>query len=201
MTVSNAAHVFSGVGYEGWFNTSSNNIISISGTGSVWSATNDIYVGYIGSSNQLVIANGANISALESRIGFNPVSTNNAALITGNGSSWSNQAGTVVGFGGVANQLTIANGATVFDTLGVVGDTNQSSRNTATVTGSGSAWINTNALYVGDLASSNQLVLANGGAADAPSTYLAVGSLSSSNLLIVTASARSSMTRSTPTLA
>ena len=186
MIVGNGAQVFSGVGYIGWDNISSNNAVSIVGTGSVWSSTNDLYVGYIGSSNQLIIANGGNISALESRIGYNPASTNNAALITGNGSSWSNQVGTIVGLGGVANQLTIADGATVFDTLGVVGETNQSSRNTVTVTGSGSMWINTNALYVGQLASSNQLVLANGGAADAPSTYLAVGPLSSSNLLIVT---------------
>jgi T5SS/PEP-CTERM-associated repeat protein len=186
MVVTNGARVFSGVGYEGWFNTASNNTVTITGTGSVWSATNDIYIGIIGSSNQLIIANGGNVSALESRIGFNPVATNSAAFITGSGSTWSNQVGTIVGFGAVASQLTISNGATVFDTVGIIGETNQSSRNTATVTGSGSMWINTNALYVGFLASSNELVLANGGAANALSTYLAFASVSSNNLLVAT---------------
>jgi T5SS/PEP-CTERM-associated repeat protein len=186
MVVTNGGHVFSGVGYIGWFNTASNNTASITGSGSLWSATNDIYVGYVGSFDELVIANGGAVSALESRIGFNPVSTNSTALVTGSGSTWSNQVGTIVGFGAVGSQLIISNGATVFDTVGIVGETNQSSRNTATVTGSGSVWINTNALYVGFLASSNELVLANGGAANAPSTYLAFASASSNNLLAVT---------------
>jgi T5SS/PEP-CTERM-associated repeat protein len=185
MVAANGGKVFSGAGYVGWFNTTSNNTASVTGTGSVWSATNDIYVGYIGSSNQLTIANGGGVSALESRIGYDPFSTNNVALVTGSGSTWSNQVGTIVGLGGVASQLIISNGAIVFDTIGELGDTNQSSGNTATVTGGGSTWINTNVLYVGNLAEGNTLFLINGGVANSPSTYLGVGPTSSNNTVIV----------------
>jgi T5SS/PEP-CTERM-associated repeat protein len=185
MIATNGGHVFSGVGYVGWFNTSSNNAVSVVGTGSVWSATNDIYVGYIGSSNQLTIAGGGNVSALESRIGYNPYSTNNVALVTGSGSMWSNQVGTIVGLGGVASQLIISNGAIVFDNIGELGETNQSSGNTATITGNGSTWINTNVLYVGNLAAGNTLSLINGGMANSLSAYLGVGSSSSNNTVVV----------------
>jgi T5SS/PEP-CTERM-associated repeat protein len=185
MVVTNGGRVFSGVGYVGWFNTANNNTVSIVGTGSVWSATNDIYMGYIGSSNQLIIANGGGVSAFETVIGFNPDSTNNVALITGGGSTCSNQNSTVVGFGGIAGQLIISNGATVYDPIGFMAYTNQSAQNVATVTGSGSVWINTNQLQVGDLGAMNQLFVDDGGVVNDESVYLGVGSASSNNTVVI----------------
>lgn len=186
LIVSNGAAVFSGTGYVGVDRFTSNNTATVTGNGSAWANTNFLYVGYIGSSNTLVIADGGRANGPETRIGYGPLTTNNVALITGSGALLSNTANTIVGYGGYAGQLIISNGATVYDSIGALGYTNQSSRNTATVTGSGSTWINTNNLFVGYVASSNTLVIADGGAVYDQEGRIGQFAVSSNNTVVVT---------------
>ena len=185
MVVTNGAQAFSGNGYVGWFHTSSNNTATITGPGSVWSSTNVINMGLVGSSNTLVVANGGSVRALESHIGFDPFGTNNVALVTGTGSTWTNSLNTIVGYGSFASQLIVSNGGVVFDTTGYIAYTNQSAQDMVTVTGSGSKWINTNSLFVGNLGAGNTLSLINGGIANSESAYLGEGPASSNNTVVV----------------
>jgi T5SS/PEP-CTERM-associated repeat protein len=185
LIVSNGARVFGATNYVAWFSVSSNNIVSVVGTGSVWSSTNFIYIGYVGSSNMLIVANGGRTATIETRIGYDPLSTNNVALITGSGSVMSNTLNTVVGYGGNASQLIVSNGATVYDSVGFLAYTNQSAQDTATVTGIRSEWVNTNELCVGNLGALNQLFVVNGGFVYDDSIYLGVGPASSNNTVVL----------------
>ncbi|HTS19079.1 MAG TPA: hypothetical protein VMP11_16005, partial [Verrucomicrobiae bacterium] len=185
LIVSNGARVFGATNYVAWFSVSSNNSVSVVGTGSVWSSTNFLYIGYVGSSNTLVVANGGRTATIETRIGFDPLSTNNVAIITGSGAVMSNTLNTMVGYGGNASQLIISNGATVYDSVGFLAYTNQSAQDTATVTGIGSEWVNTNQVDVGNLGALNQLFVVNGGFVYDESIYLGVGTASSNNTVAV----------------
>ncbi|HXI84802.1 MAG TPA: hypothetical protein VNL17_12020 [Verrucomicrobiae bacterium] len=161
LVVSNGAAVFSGTGFIGSDRVTSNNTATVVGAGAVWSSTNFIYAGYVGSSNTLVVADGGTVRAVEIRVGFDPISSNNLALITGSGALL-NDTNIIVGYGGFGNQLIVSNGAVVFDTVGALGFTNQSSQNSALITGSDSAWSNSSIAYIGYKAANNQLVVADG---------------------------------------
>ncbi len=174
LVVTNGGTVFSGNAFIGHNKIGSNNVATVVGTGSLWSGTNLFYSGFIGSSNKLAILDGGVVRTLETRIGFDPTSSNNLGVVSGTGALLSNL-NTVVGYGGFASALVISNSATVWDSVGFIGYTNQSAQDVATVTGAGSVWINANSLEVGNLAASNKLFLINGGLANAPSTYLGVG--------------------------
>jgi len=161
LVVSNGAAVFSGTGYIGSDRVTSNNTATVVGAGAVWSSTNFIYAGYVGSSNTLVVADGGMVRAVETRVGFDPISSNNLALITGS-AALLNDTNTIVGYGGFGSQLIVSNGAAVFDAVGAVGYTNQSSQNSALITGSDSVWSNSIIAYIGYKAANNQLVVADG---------------------------------------
>jgi len=186
LTIANGATVFSGAGFVGGGNIASNNTATITGSGAQWNTTNFLYVGFVGSSNQLIIANGGRASATETRIGFDPVASNNFALVTGPDTVLSNSGNTIVGYGGFANQLIVSNGATVLDQIGNVGYTNQSSRNTALVTGFGSVWSNLVTTYVGFKSASNQLTIADGGMVFDDEGFIGGAVGGSNNLALVT---------------
>src|SRR5207245_1085691 len=71
---------------------------------------------------------------------------------------------------------------------GNVGYTNQSSRNTATVTGSGSTWQNSGYVYLGYLSSSNTLTIADGGVVNDTEADIGTKSTSTGNVAVVTGS-------------
>ncbi len=185
LIVSNGATVFSGNGYVGSDRLSSNNTATVVGTGATWSSTNLIQVGYVGSSNKLVVANGGLVLVNEVRVGLDPVSSNNLAVVTGNGALL-NTGNTIIGYGGFGNQLIVSNGAVVLDFIGNVGYTNQSSQNSALVTGIGSAWSNVTTTYVGFKSPLNELVVANGGLVYDNEGYIGANAPASNNSALVT---------------
>jgi T5SS/PEP-CTERM-associated repeat protein len=184
LVVSNGATLFSGNGYVGFNLVSSNNTATITGSNSVWASTNLIQIGYVGSSNRLFVINGARVLANETRIGFAPESTNSFALITGSGALLSNLTA-IVGYGAYASQMIVSNGATVLDQNGAVGYTNQSSGNSAWITGSGSMWSNVQT-YVGYKSANNQLVVAADGALLDADTHIGTFANASNNSAWVT---------------
>lgn len=136
----------------------------ISGVISNW--IGDYYFGSNSSCNVLLIKNvGALVDSGSGILGFTSSANNNAAVVTGTGSVWSNQADLYVGYSGTGNQLTISNGGAVFNGFGYVGGADFGSRfNGVTVSGTGSVWNNDGDLTIGYSGiGTNKLVIANGG--------------------------------------
>ena len=179
LIVSNGGAARSGIGYIGAFNLASNNAVTITGTGSLWTVTNLVYVGYSGDRNSLSILNGGTVRSLAGQIGFDTTTVSNTVIVSGPGSLWSNSLTVMVGVLGVANTLIITNGGVVYDNGGGIGSTAATSNNLAIVTGAGSVWSNVNGVTVGAGGRSNRLVIANGGKVTGPSH--SIGSSGSTN--------------------
>jgi T5SS/PEP-CTERM-associated repeat protein len=167
--------------------TASNNAVLVTGTGSVWTNSDDLYVGEAGSGNSLVISNGGTVANGFGIIGLVVASSNNSVLVTGEGSVWSNSLGLVVGDYGSSNSLTISDGGLVANDFGYVGYGVTSSNNSVLVTGAGSVWTNSGDLYVGYSGTSHRMVIADGGTVYNVNGYDDGASpLDSSNSVLVT---------------
>ncbi|KAJ8133955.1 hypothetical protein OY671_012831, partial [Metschnikowia pulcherrima] len=110
--------------------------------------------------------NGGSVSNTIGWIGFNTGSSG-SVTVKDAGSFWTNSGNLYVGGASSAGSLTIQNGGTVRDAIGVIGYTSGSS-GVATLDGPGSSWINTGALYVGQfgkgaLTADNQATLNSSG--------------------------------------
>jgi T5SS/PEP-CTERM-associated repeat protein len=176
LTISNSAVVHDANGFIGNYYLSSNNVVQVTGTNSLWSNVGNLYVGNSGSSNSLVISNAGRVNDSNAYIGFdvtgNP--SNNSVTVTGTNSTWSNSGNLYVGFEGSNNSMVISNGGKVADGNGYIGHTNTSSNNSVLVTGIGSLWSNRVTLTI---AASNTLTVANGG------TVVAGGGITNSGTL------------------
>jgi T5SS/PEP-CTERM-associated repeat protein len=162
LTIANSGAVaVAGNTYVGENAGANRNAITVTAPGSVWSNNNTLNVGYRGSGNTLTITNSGTVLNNQGFIGTFGSANSNAVTVTG--SVWSNRADLYVGNMGSTNTLTIANSGTVFNAQGHIGAQSGANRNAVTVTGSGSVWINSSILVVGDGGSSNSLTIADGG--------------------------------------
>jgi len=155
-------------GYIGFQLGANDNSALVTGSGSVWSNTLGLYVGYSGASDALTITNGGAVFNDNGYIGYQPGASNNTVLVAGSGSVWVNGIGTnilalFVGYGDMGNSLIIANGGAVFSYSGYVGEDISASNNTVLITGSGSVWSNLAILYLGLSSGGNSLTITNGG--------------------------------------
>ena len=176
----------SNISYIGHTITSSNNIVVVTGTdanGAPSTLTNAaIVVGYVGSGNSLVISNGGNVSSLlGSIIGAFPNSSNNTAMVTDAGSTWSNSGDLYVGGEGSSNRLEISNGGRVEGFRGYIGFGTNSSNNTVLVTGTYSLWTNTREMHIGYAGAGNQLNISNGGSVIVADEVFEVGTENTSS--------------------
>jgi T5SS/PEP-CTERM-associated repeat protein len=143
--------------------TSSNNSALVTGNGSLWDCSGDMYVGLDGPVNRLVIGNGGRVISGNGYLGANPGSDSNSALVVGANSVWTNSSDVYVGDLGVGNSLVITNGGRVINNYGWVGRNPGSDSNSVMVAGAGSVWMNTSDVYVGCYGAGNSLVISNGG--------------------------------------
>jgi T5SS/PEP-CTERM-associated repeat protein len=187
VVVSNGATLIVGTTFLGVNFGSTNNAIVVTGAGSFWSNRLDLRVGDSAGFNTLTISDGAGFYSQIGDIGYNMQATNNAVLVTGFNSVWTSANGTAVRVGrdGAFNQLTISNGATVINSVGIIGVSVTSSNNSVLVFGSGSVWSNRATLTVGSFGPANQLAIVN------PATVFAkdgviVGATPSSTANLVT---------------
>jgi T5SS/PEP-CTERM-associated repeat protein len=90
LDILNGGLVADATGIIGQTSVSSNNLVLVSGTGSMWSNTASLYVGNGGSRNTLIVTNDGTIfsGTGTSYIGESVSASSNAVLITGPGSSW-----------------------------------------------------------------------------------------------------------------
>jgi T5SS/PEP-CTERM-associated repeat protein len=170
LTISNGATVsVTGFFYgteNGSLVDSSSNSVTVTGVGTLFTNSDDLYIGYSGSGNRLIISNGATVSVAPTNyptyidIGENSSSSNNAILVTGTSSVLADGWNLNVGVSGSGNSLTISNGATTSAAgttqIGEVGNSNS-----VTVTGVGSIFTSGN-LFVGVSSSGNSLTISNG---------------------------------------
>ena len=184
MVISDGGKVANGVGFVGNLSTASNNSALVTGTNSLWSNNNDLFIGYSHTGNSLIISNGGTVTSPQSSIGESSTSFNNSALVTGRGSLWTNSTYITVGSSGSGNILTIGNGGWVASSSGYIGRFSSSSNNSAIVTGVSSLWTNSGALTVGEEGTSNSLTVAAGGTVAAASISIAASNGSSATLNI-----------------
>jgi T5SS/PEP-CTERM-associated repeat protein len=108
----------------------------VAGPGSRWIAPGEFEVGLNGAFNSLTVSDGGWLVSGDASIGLEPTSSNNAALVTGAGTVWSNLIQLAVGFAGPGNRLQISNGGTVFASdLVLIGTQATSSNNLLHVLG------------------------------------------------------------------
>jgi len=170
------------VGYtNNWAFSATNNLLTVSGAGTVLTNSSYLYVGFNGSDNRLIISNGGQVISGTGSLGSSSTSTNNSVLVTGTNSRWTLQKFTT-GTQSHANSLVISNGGQVID----AGMTSEvlSSSNRILVTGVGSL-LDVSNLYFGyENRPGNSLVISNG--ATVAASFSFIGTASSSNSVLVT---------------
>lgn len=187
--------VCSGVGHIGYNSTAASNSVTIGGSGSVWNANADVYVGENGSNNNLIVSDGGQlIPGPDGRlfVGGNgnnsTTASRNHVVVSGgvirNANSFFSPSA-YIGYSGSGNSLVISNGGQVISGYGYVGEQSSSSNNSVLVTGVGSVWSNRSQLYVGDFGSSNTLVISGGGLVNDSGSYVGYSS-STNNMVLVT---------------
>ena len=94
MTIAHGAMVADRSGYVGYDSASSNNSVQVTGSNSVWQNSADLYVGYSGSNNSLMITSGAEAFASNTYISSFGGTTNSVQIsdagsaLTNSGSIW-----------------------------------------------------------------------------------------------------------------
>jgi T5SS/PEP-CTERM-associated repeat protein len=144
----------------------------------------DIIVGTNHPFTMLVLTNGATVANTNGNliIGQSSFASNNAVIVVGPGSLWTNR-GTQVGYFGAANQLSILGGGAVSNRgVCTIGSSSQS--NVVLVSDAGSMFQNSS-IVLGHGGSGNQLVVSNGAVVRANSTYVE-DNAGSNNAIILT---------------
>ena len=164
MLIFNGGKVYNADGYIGRDSSAVGNLVTVTGSNSSWISSGDLYVGYAGQSNRLVISDGgfvSNVNGFDD--GISPTDAFNSVLVTGSGSRWRNSGNLTFGLGGHDNSLVISNGGIV--TVGgvsIIGDLSTATNNSVLVTGNNSLFSNSGTITIGN-AGSGTLTVANGG--------------------------------------
>jgi len=167
--------------------TSSNNVVFVTGTNSVWSSANELHVGSAGDGNLLIVTNGGTVRNSQGQMGWDSLSCSNTAIVTGSGSLWTNFNGLDVGHGGAGNRLVVSDGGTVKSAYGALGFGIDSTGNVAIVTGTNSLWSN-GGVFVGWFGAGNWLVVSNGALVRSGGGSLGEESGGNNNTAVVTGS-------------
>ena len=166
LRIAEGVKINSSSGYVGYYAGTTSTAV-VTGPGSTWSNTADLYVGYAGTGT-LRVENGGTVSGPGSYdsgdIGCRSGS-NGTIIVTDPGSSWSSSGYITLGSVGTGT-LIVQNGGKVNTRACVLGNTGDSS-GTATVTGPGSTWTTG---YIG-LQSTGVLTVADGGTVSCTSQY------------------------------
>ncbi len=176
LTITNGGNVISSSGYIGYQSGGNTNTVTVVGAGSVWSNIGGLVVGY-SSANTLTIRDGGVVyNGQDGLVGGN--GEYNVATVSGTNSLWRNKTALYVGNYGAHHTLVVSNGGRVVNSVGYIGREAAATDNLVVVTGAGSVWSNSAALYVGYAGVGSRLTVANGGLVVA--TGICVGETNSS---------------------
>ncbi len=219
LIVRNEGKVSTSFSVIGYTNSAINNTALVTDPGSTWSNNNNLYIGFLGNSNNLIISNGGQVFVSgitqgsvflgASYIGL--ASAGNSVNVTGEGSLFSNSAGLYIGNIGSNNSLIISNGGKVVDSevittniitskgitttnyttnyAAYIGWASGYAGSSATITGSNSLWTNNGDLAVGYGSYGNTMTISNGGTVFDTTAYIGYSTTSSNNTVIVTGAA------------
>ncbi len=161
LDILNGGNVTDISGYIGGNSASSNNLVQISGVGSTWTNTGNLYVGNGSSRNTLIVTNGGKVFSGSSGVGENGSGPgNNFAVITGAGSSWSSSYFYLGYMDGGNNQFLINNGGS-FVTSSTFDIGPYCGSNCLTVADAGSS-LQCQTFRIGYSSTSNQCIISNG---------------------------------------
>jgi outer membrane autotransporter protein len=158
--------------------------VTVTGAGSSWSNAGSVVVGGQGTGT-LIIQDGGTVSSGGGSVGLSAGSTG-TVIVTGPGSSWINGPSNGLNIGSFGTgTLTIANGGTVINITNLTANIGNGagSQGTVTVTGAGSAWINSPGVNIGNLGTGT-LTIADRGNVIAPIVTIAAnaGSIGTLNI-------------------
>ncbi len=146
LTITNGARVeTSGEGAvgAGYFFISSNDIVTVTGSNSVWNITETLKVGDVGAGNLLLISDGGAVYDRDGLLGVEPQAVgSNTVIVSGAGSVWSNRAYLSIGNNASGDRIIITDGGALYDDTGHIGVNPNVSNGVVTVSGPGSVWRN-----------------------------------------------------------
>lgn len=189
LLVTDGGAVESAEGYLGYYESSTNNLAVVTGAGSRWNMTGDLYVGEDGGGNTITIRDGGSVTNNNAKIGSGYYGSDalgnfNEAWVMDSDSVWKSHGDLSIGLFGSGNRLTITNGGRVENQSGYISTWGiTSSNNEALVTGIGSQWRNSLDLYVGYSGRGSRLLISNGGTVQAASVFVGFVETSTNNLL------------------
>jgi len=161
MDILNGGLVTDTGGSVGQTSASSNNLVLVSGAGSMWTNSSSLVVGNGSSHNMLIVTNGGKVFSGSSGVGENAfgVSSNNV-FITGPGSSWSSGYFYLGYSASGHNQFLINNGGT-FTTSSTLDIGGYDNSNLLTVADAGSS-VQCQSFRMSYASTGNQCVVSNG---------------------------------------
>jgi len=116
LLITNGGRVANSYGDIGYAYSATSNLVTVTGTNSLWTNSAELYVGDDGSANGLFISNGGTVANSFGIIGFTDGVTNNQVTVTGPGSLWTNSAELHVSRSGSGSQLVVSNGGSLLVT-------------------------------------------------------------------------------------
>jgi len=151
--------------------------VTVTGVGSAWNNSGDLWVGYDGTGT-LNVTNGGQLTSATGTLGVSAGSIGNA-VVSGAGSSWQNGGRITLGLSGTGN-LRIEAGATVSSDDAIVGE---STLGNAVITGAGSSWSNAGQLTIGSYAAGT-LRIEDGATVTSNQGYIGAGPGSDGNVIV-----------------
>ncbi len=165
--VADGVAITDGLGYLG-YNSGASGVATITGSGSMWTNSFDLYIG-IGGSGTLNVASGGQVNTTSSAyLGLGSAATG-MATISGAGAKWTSSGDINIGYYG-SGALNVASGGQVNGHYAYLGY-NSGATGLATITSSGSTWTNSINLNVG-YSGSGTLNIASGGQVISGASYL-----------------------------
>jgi T5SS/PEP-CTERM-associated repeat protein len=188
LRIVNGGQVTASLAVIGTTQESLNNELVITGAKASWNSAGLLFVGQSGSDNYLEVSGGADVSVGALYVGREEVSSNNVAVISGEGTTLSVGADILSGARGSNNRLLIESGARVESLWGGVGYNAKASNNSIVVTGRGTSWNITNDLWVGNQGDGNTFKVQGGAAVTNNNGYVGFyvdGPSADSNAVVV----------------
>ncbi|MDR3402202.1 MAG: autotransporter domain-containing protein [Chthoniobacter sp.] len=140
------------------------NQIVVSGLGSQLTTTNDLVVGFTGTGNSLAIDTGGHVTSLNTLIGNTSTANGSFVTVDGAGSLLTTTGTFYIGVDASDNNVTVSGGGKVNVTLdAVIGHNSTADGNELDVTGAGSNFTTSGALYVGNGGTNSTLSISYGG--------------------------------------
>lgn len=137
------------------------------------------------SGGTVIVTNGGKIRNFVASVDFNRSASNVMFVVSGINSVWTNSSDFALGRLGASNQCVIESGGRLQNQIGYIGFDTASSNNSLTVRGSGSAWINTSSLSVGNFGKGNVLSIEDDGEVRCSQMTIGVNTSSVSNTVQV----------------